>query len=530
MHKAHRWNDRFQIIRGRQFFNHEMQLTFPDQEKAEYATFYWTVFGPSVHHQGLGLIPNDFNVSQALNRLTSCREAHRVGYCENLFENQRIEVYTPTVQHIYAWFRYIYSDSLEDYRGRIEELEDHYMDAHKMKKLRIQAFNELVYYGTLTDPCYVDQIQASFKIEICKPGKYGRLYANLGIHSSLQGATLTSMLKNVLAENELNVYGGTIVFVKSPNIPKLREVFHHLIDPPGRFYAVVFSDDSCLSVRVGNKVFRYNLDISSCDLSHGAEMFANFIRIMPAWLQEEVTLLVEQCRQKVVIRSKVNPKNKVVLLPREPFLPSGSVLTTVFNTVNVMVVIAYIMEGEFKGEETIKKRSEDMGYIMTVVDATEKVELLQFLKYSPTLDINGVYQPLLNLGVILRASGRCVRDLPGSGDLTLRAKQFQAALLQGTYPYVSFPFLDSMKEKVDCVIPKSFWNHPTLVELQLKVEDDRKELLYFYDEDVFKRYSLSDYEIELMETEIANLEVHEIAGNSAVDKIMALDYSYQGIF
>jgi len=475
-------------------------------------------------------MPDDFNTAQALNRLTSCREAHRVGYCEKLFRMQRQAIRSPQIQAIYDLLRETYRWDLENYRGKYEEMEAHYQDAHKMKKLRIQARNELLFFGTVADPCYVQEIQATFKIEICKPNKYGRLYANLGIYSSLQGATLTSMLKEVLAANVINVHGGTIIFVKSPSTQKLRQAFHHLIDPPGRFYAVVFSDDSCLSVRTATGVQRFNLDISSCDLSHGAVMFEQFIKLMPAWLQEEVDLLVEQCRQNVVVRSRANPKNKVILHPVDPFLPSGSVLTTIFNTINVMIIISHIMSVEFLGGDTIIQQSEQVGYIMTVEDASAHIEQLQFLKHSPCMDADGEYQPLLNLGVILRASGRCQRDLPGSGAIEQRARAFQAALLQGAYPYVAFPFIDNMKIAVDCKIPSSIWKHPSLVDLTMKVESDEKDILFFSNEDVFRRYNLSDYEIELLSIEIASLNVGERAGNSGVDKIMKIDYAYEPVF
>jgi hypothetical protein len=420
----------------------------------------------------------------------------------------------------------MYHKHFDEYSNYIEEAMEHHADPHAKKALRIQAWGELVTFGRYADDCYVDTIELSFKrFETAKPGKYARLYANLGIASSLQGAWLMDKMKTAQAVESLHIHGGEIEFIKSPKKTVLRKTFKKLISPPGRFYACVFSDDSCLSYRDDKgEVHMFNLDISSCDTSHEPDIFYKMRDIVPDRLQREFTNLIKQCERPCIMRSIANPKNKVRLVPKGAFLPSGSVLTTSLNTYACFHFIAHIMSQPVTGISDLVAGAEECGYIITI-ESCNTYHQLQFLKHSPCFDTKGVLQPVLNLGVLIRSSGQVKGDLPGSRKQSLkrRAQDFQAGLLQSTYPYTRFKMLDNMYQTVGKET-KAVRKYFERERRYLATDDDEKQVFRIDDDELYKRYNLTPFEIDMMNLEYGKCGYGMRCANSAIDKILSLDY------
>jgi len=386
------------------------------------------------------------------------------------------------------------------------------------------------------------------KDECAKPGKYPRMIGDLGIPASLQGFVVSELLKKAQSSQPLHIHGGDIVFCSSPAREVLQDVFDQILNPRGRFFFVYFSDDSCLSLRIGTTVYIYNLDISGCDRSHKNALFEALLAVTPENGQKAMQTCIKQLRLPVKIRSMHHRKVKTVLQADETILFSGSTLTTVANNqASLQLGLAYSLV-DFHPEtieEQITEAALSVGYVVTSFFC-EKPEHVQFLKNSPCLDTTGVYRPLLNLGVCLRSAGRCKGDLPGRGDLKERARCFQAAFLQGCYPYVSFPMMDAFKSSVSMAprtsaerlrSERTYAIATSLVarELEYKVASPSSkqvtpDVWRFTDDAVFARYTHNPrslahvHDFALLSETVATPGFQLQFRNPAVDAILNLDY------
>jgi hypothetical protein len=322
---------------------------------------------------------------------------------------------------------------------------------------------------------------------------------------------------------------------------KLQDVFNNLLNPPGRFYMAYFSDDSCFSIRHRRKVYYYNLDISKCDSSHGPEVFNALLLITPPHLREHVQVLIDQCRLDIVIHSKTDRRHKIVGGFEHPTLYSGSTLTTLINNLaNTVVGLCLsrvqLEDRDYEDHELANiftQAIESSGYIVTGFSDKEKCrkpEDLQFLKYSPVLDIEGNYRPVLNLGVLLRASGTCKGDLPGRKTQTIesRARHMQTALLRGMYPRTHFPLLTAMFTAAGAVTSDAFTAIVSKAMLY-KVDDTPESEHYtFSDEAILRRYGLTDLDYaQLQEFSRSGVYTHTCA--DFVSSILSTDYGLEAL-
>lgn len=189
------------------------------------------------------------------------------------------------------------------------------------------------------------------------------------------------------------------------------------------------------------------------------------------------------------------------------------------------MIAVSIAEQTINCEADIQAAAELAGYIVTV-ELAEQFEDLSFLKHSPCLDVHGEWQPVLNLGVLLRMSGVCKGSLPGRGELAARATAFQRALLQGAYPRTSFPLIDMMKgsvagedSRLDDVMKKAI-----APQLEYKVTNPSLEQHRFTSEDIFRRYQLDIAEIEELTELLGTMTVGQYYASPAADKILYKDY------
>lgn len=522
---TYEYNHQFDVLSGGQFFL-DGQLRFtPGEEKPDGA--YRTVFGPSFSHNGVVYCNCNDCVSLAFRRLTAVRKPEEKGLDRQLTINQNIFVQT----HQW-WFKrlsLLYEPYFIEWESMEEAARLHHADPHPKRLLREQAWRDLNEAGDEPSRLWLRSVWYKLKCdEIAKPGKVPRMIGDLGVAASLQGFYLTKLLKEAQASEPIFINGGRMEFISTPNPWRLEHVFKCLIDPPERFFFAYFSDDSCISIRIGQKIFTFNLDISKCDASHGPSAFSSMVQIFPEALRDDANRLVEQCRLPIEIRSRAG-KEKVKLKPRRPKLYSGATITTVMNNnANTSIGLA-ISEHEFADNSTVEQVAAGIvaaaakaGYLLSV-EHCPIIEDIQFLKNSPVYDVEGVMRPLLNLGVMLRASGTCKGDLPGKGDLELRARQFQSAILHGMYPRCSFPLLDAMKSAVGCE-PSVESTRRVTAETQYKVEnDDTYPLFSVSTAAVYKRYRLTPLaQAEL--AEFSSLSTGYHLSSTAVDLILGKDY------
>jgi hypothetical protein len=475
-----------------------------------------------IGHSGEICGAEDKNQNLGMRRLTGKRAPDRVGFHEELLDNQsrwfvRNKPFFKQVGELYA-------PHMESYTNSELECEEHYADMHKKQRLRIEAYKELVESGELSKrkAKWVKKILWKMKVnEIKKNGKKTRMIGDLGVGASLRGFRLTNALKLAQATERIYYKGGEIMFCKSPDPFALEEAFEQLIKPKGRFFFLYFSDDSCLSIRNGDKIDRYNLDISSCDASHGPEIFKTLVDILPERMQDDMQLLVDQCKLPVFVQSFQDKRLKARLIPKMPKLFSGSTITTAINNIANLAIAKSIADSIYTGFESISLAAQDVGYIVTGCKPLEFIEDIQFLKNSPVLDQSGKWRPMLNLGVLLRASGTCDGDLPGRGDLRERARAFQRGLIHGAYPYTNFELLDLMKGSMG----EGKLSPEAMDQFEYKVKTNEKYQPYRCDEtSLYRRYRLTDLEISELR-EFGRADVFTEFSSTGASKILKTDYS-----
>lgn len=508
------------------FINGEIQ--FPAGDEKPDGT-YRTHFGPGVSHNGRMYCDCDHCFRYAARRLLGKRKPEIQGEHERLMRNQTNFVHQNS--NFLDYLREKYTPFFTAYTNSEQEMIEHYDDPHEKRALRRQAKQELCEDGRVADS--VDKWVRSVlwklkKNEWAKHKKKPRAICDLGVAASLRGFRVTNYLKTAQDETKIELEGGTFVFCKSPDPFALKEHFDKLYNPPGRFYFLYFSDDSCLSIRnpVTGKVDYYNLDISSCDASHGPAIFEALEKIMPpGWAKHDMKLLIDQCSLPLRIVSRADPRNKIYLKPTFPKLMSGSTITTAINNLaNLMIGLSIVRSYEGFHPRNIENPSmvtaaAQAGYILTGCTPLETFQDVQFLKHSPVLDTNGDWQPMLNLGVLLRASGTCNGDLPGSGSLELRARAFQRGLLLGAYPYASCEVIDEMRAAMGegPVTMTNVFDHKV-------TEGSDKFPHYRLDsEEIRRRYRLNDSEYADL-LDFSRSDVFTFHNSPALSKILEKDY------
>lgn len=495
---------------------------------------YRTIFGPSVPIDAVIYQNNDDNVSKGLRRLTACRVPPLpawsfLGWEEHLRTNQR-QVLARNKELLLTMtgpFRL----NLEPFTSFLYEAEEHHADTHPKKQLRIDAMRDMTATGVFGQHIWLKHVTYKMKKdEYAKPGKAARMIGDLKVPASLQGFRLTGMLKTALGSETYGYKRGHWRFCPAATADLLQEQMDRLICPIGRYYFVFFSDDSCLAVRSGDEVYRFNMDISSCDASHTDELFKLLSDLTPS-CRQEVEALSDQCRCDIRIYSvnrSVRKREFVQLRPKGARLYSGSTLTTYINSISQLVMLSVFAELDFSRMDraqcaaAIENACLEAGYVVTL-EVCEEIEDIQFLKYSPTLDEGGRYRPLLNLGTVLRTSGVCRGDLPGRGDLNDRALEFQNGLMNGISPGSSYALLDVLRRRCGHVVARD--------EVKRVVES----LLYnktagvsatFPDESMIKRYRLTLGEWQELVGMFEEAGPGDEVYVDAADKIMRKDYGY----
>lgn len=523
-------NDDFAVDtrRGSPQFFVDGEVQFPPSVKPDGT--YRTKFG-GASHNGLVYADTNHNLRYAVRRLLGKRVPEIPGRHEELLRRQ--EMFIDSQGELKTRLRELYEHHFDTYTDSETEARLHYADPHPKKVLREQCFKEMEQDNKITDSedPYAKSVWWKIKKnEWAKPKKKPRAICDLGVACSMRGFRVTNFLKEAQDECPLDFLGGRFVFCKSPDPFALARHFECLRNPPGRFYFLYFSDDSCLAIRnpMTGEVDWYNLDISSCDASHGPKIFEFLEDIMPAgWPRHDVQILINQLKLPLRVRSRDDPTIKMYINHKHPILMSGSTLTTAVNNIaNLMIGVSLVMNysgRHYQGENPeMVNAAAAAGYILTGCTPLSCFQDVQFLKHSPVRDIYGNWHPMLNFGVMVRASMTCNGDIPGRGPLRDRAKSFQRGLLSGAYPYTSFGLLDCMKDAVgqgDEIRSDVFhW----------KVVDDawKYPMYRLNEEDIRIRYRLDQSELDDLYS-FARLPIYHFLHNDGVSKVLMKDYGLE---
>lgn len=468
-----------------------------------------------------------------MRRLTGVRKPELPGFHQQLFVNQQNFIRDHTAE--FDNLAKSYEPYFADYQGAEIEALEHHADPHIKRELRIQAMEEMRESGIYvdTEDLWVKKVWWKLKKnEYAKAGKKPRSIGDLGVSASLLGFRLTNFLKTAQSSEVYEYKGGHIAFCKSPDPFELKRHFENLLHPPGRFYFLYFSDDSCLSIYnpTTSQYDLYNLDISSCDASHGQGIFDLLSRMMPEGdCRHDMDRLIKQCQLPLKIIATGNKNVKVVMQPTRPMLYSGSTITTAINNLANISIAMAIADCNYTGHLVdgvaveIVGAASTAGYILSGCKPLEYFEDVQFLKNSPVKDIHGEWQPMINFGVFLRAAGTCNGDLPGRGHLRPRAEAFQRGLIKCTFPYTRSPFISVLRKATgegETTVTRELEDH-----FRHKVVDNPEFPPYDVDVDSFcLRYRLDSSDYADLLHDYCPMTFGQHYSGSFADKILAKDY------
>jgi hypothetical protein len=510
---------RFKITRGKEFFVNG-EVIFPKTSSVDVKRdgSYRTRMGALVAIFALIYGNSNHNVRYALRRLLSSRWPIISTMDEIYFAAQAKFI----AQHadILLAMAARYAEYFHKYDGMAHEAWIHAGDPHIKKDIRIAAQKTLEEDATEFDRLWLKWVWYKMKKdEYARFGKYPRMIGDLGVAASLQGFRLTYLLKTAQACEPLEHHGVQIEFIKSPDPFILEETFRKLIDPPGKGYFCYFSDDSCASMRDSSgKVHTFNVDISSCDASHTTALFNCLLSLIPPSHRDDAKRLVEQCELPIRVYDIGNRRQYVVITPDGPRLYSGSTLTTAINGLASMLIGIAIAESGACTAKDVRRAAARVGYVVTC-DENSDYSKLQFLKNSPVYDTNGKLRPILNLGVLLRASGTCRGEAPLKGlSMKERFESFQHGLLLGAYPHAQFRLLHNMKAMVQHATP-TFTD-----EFVHKVaRNDAYPSFHVSDEELYKRYDLDTSGVADVNL-LGFCGFEQELGNPGLSKILKDDY------
>lgn len=522
---------RYTIMEGAQFVKDGV-LNFPEpkNEKKKVDGSYRSMFGPCLSHDARIFVNSNRTVSIAFAMRTM---RTRGSYAEERAHKARQAVFICTDgRFITDMMRHHYSCAFNvENTFSVDAARLHHADPHQKRLPRIAAFRELQDTGVLAHDVWVRKAIAKLKKNEWAKGdsKPGRIIVDYTIAASLQGFWATGIIKNLMAHHPLDFNGGHCHFIKKPTTSVLQHHFEKLIFLDSRFHFIYFSDDSCLAVKNENGAFGkhdvYNVDISKCDVSHGNYMFEALLWITPKPLLDHMRQLIEQMRLPYKVYDVNDRLRRVVIQFWTVKLGSGNTATTLINNLaNVFLCYSISQEVEFT-RETITAACARVGYIVTL-EKCNQMEDIQFLKHSPVFatspDGTRRIQPLLNLGVMLRASGTCKGDLPGRGDIETRARQFQAALLQGMYPRATFPLLNNLRRQTLAPTARGLLRVQNM--LKYKKDNDLNDTFSVTPEDLYRRYRLRPDQIAVIDAVFGRCGPNDHYTSSAVTEILRRDY------
>lgn len=515
--KLYRFSGRFVVVSGHEHFTEtmELRLTGPRTTLVKTRLPHDTYLGWGVAHTGVEIAKTDASVAMALqHRQLGCREPQIFGLCEHLYRNQRehFQSYIP-------WFirqmeeRHRYFQSVA---SAYEEALVHYDDPHPKRRARRTAMESAMHPdGLMTRRVWSSRPSPVFDANLktgekAKPGKPGRITVDCKVPASMQSFVMVNAYKSAMALYPFEFEDGLVVVVKRSSHTELKNAYSLLLHSPHRVVVLVFSDDSTARVTVNGQHHYFDIDISSCDKSHGRGVFDAFIAAAPSAFHDECLGLVQHGLTPLRIRSVHNPRIKAVIRPIEPTLYSGMNITTTINNIANLAIARNIISTRASTSVDVQRAAASVGYIVTTVPA-RTIEQVQFLKTSPVILPTGELHPLINLGVFLRASGNIKGDLPGSGDLRARAEQHQSNLLSGFYSNVDTPLVNAMRSRLPAPT-----THAPLDEFKLKTAR-----VTLTTEEFLRRYTgISVHELY----DFFTSGFGDITSNASISTILQADY------
>lgn len=474
---------------------------------------YRTVYGPSFAHPGLIYGNCNSNINHALTRLLNKREPSILGFHEKLCSNQREFILSHWNSVYISHLRTCFASDLFDF-DFLDHLVEFSNRPHVKKKLRIIATSQVLDSGSAFIPLWHHEATGKLKRdEIAKQNGIPRLIVDLTCPASLRCGDIIDILKTRFADNPYITSSCYISFIKASTFDRLKHVFTTLHDFDG-FVGFFHSDDITCKI----KGMYYNIDISKCDLSHMPILFNLFLSLVPSQYYIYIKYVILQLTLPMTVYGQDG--DKYLLRPLEPILYSGSVLTTIINSLASYLLCFSLSQFDIKSVDDIQTCCNSVGYQVTVQPCS-CFQFVQFLKHSPMYDVHGVITPVINVGVILRLLGRCRGDLPGRGAIVDRAYSFQQSLVRCFYNTPRYSFLNLLIHKYCVTADVLAANLDTYFMEGYSVHSEH----YIPDEQFCLRYDLTHSQWHELLHFVSIASFGDIIYCEASDRVLYIDYS-----
>jgi len=380
-------------------------------------------------------------------------------------------------------------------------------------------------------------MSAAVKDEAAKPGKPPRMYFNLGLMSSMLGAPWVDLAKKKLWGERVVFFAGfklRVQFVGENSYTAVSELFNTLWESHTsglrEVFATVMSDDVGVSTPDGF----YLLDISMCDASLGPAIFwLVVVFLRAAWVPELVIKgMMDQVSRAVQV---VNPCAKLCVLVFQfltYYLVSGTVLTTLTDTIASLMVVSAFMAGYAVG---LREPSQFYGYFRAVglvVTAERYSDFHHFcmLKRRPVRLVGqDRWGAPLAIGCLLKRFG-CI-DVKGKGLAQLVPKSCET--LESQVRAFLGAVVESWKSEPSHLLLDVFRERFPHVGARLRSEDDEWVDERFADvqccdrvsvDSLLECYGASRAEYDEAVVHANELVVGSLSFTSFMSKVMEKDY------
>lgn len=376
------------------------------------------------------------------------------------------------------------------------------------------------------------------KDEPAKPGlmpgqqKPPRGYFSLGVMSSLFGGAWVDVAKKKLyAERCVYLEGWKLrtQFLSRNSYEDVSQIFNIMFEShvSGRneIYATFMSDDVGVSTPDGF----YNLDISMCDSSLGPGVFWLLVLFLrSAWVPEPIIEgLLDQLSREVEILNPITKRFKIIFQFLTYYLVSGTVLTTITDSLASLIVICAFTAAYCFGvrePEAFSLYFRAVGLVVTV-DKCESFLDFSMLKRRPVRLLNSsAWGAPLALGCLFKRFG--VIDVPfcklnecvPAKCVTLedKSRAFLGAIVEGWKSEPKHLLLKVFKERFPHVGAK------------LPLLDERFDDKDNYDEvdveSILECYHVSRCEYDEAVTHASQLDVGYLSHTSFMTAVMSKDY------
>lgn len=468
-------------------------------------------YGWCFAHESVILSNTVPNLEQALHRLIAVRKGERPGH-DRCLRDAQILMLRMYSQGMKEWMNDV--DPMTWYEDVIAQADELVVKPHPKKQLRIATWQECHLNGLHGKQAWMYRT-VTWKLKLmewARFGKIGRIIVDLGTAASLQGGTMCEKIKEWQSKpRERN--GCYIQFIKKSTYSELKGMFDKLLSSLYRFMIFIFSDDAMACVYDGLNRRWLELDISSCDKSHTEEMFLSYFDVcnVPDVYRG---IFREQIMANIIVRNPEVQSEKIELVPLNMYLQSGSGLTTSLNTHCWMFLFYVVSELGVSDVNDILQVFADCGYDITC-EIREKFEQCTFLKHNPVIcSCCGQYQPVMNIGAILRASGVAKFTFPGKGSLEEKAINHQSCVMNGLLKGV-------INDTLSMLNPQT--TNEEVISYYAQFRDP--ETHHFSDENLFARYEFSAIDISQLRSDILSVSrLGMTCYSEQADRIFRRDY------